>query len=398
MKSIGIILLFAGFAAGQVTAPDRILGGLTDRALAEQASRLKTDDRIALYEGMVKAKGENPHYQVLLAGAYIQKMRETGNFDYVERAGRLLDRLIAADSANYEALRLRTEVALERHQFKQAVEYSKQLIAVGPQDPWNYGTIGDAYIELGDYDKGADAYQKMINMRPDLSSYNRAAHYRFLINDLPGAIEIMKRAIDSGSKSAENIAWCWVELGGYYLKSNRAAEAEAAFTSALRTFPGYHPAYGGVGKARAAQGKSDEAVASYLRAQAIVPLPDYAAGLYDLYLKAGKKDEAARQLATLDTIDALGKANGEKVNRNLALIFADHDHKLGRALELAQAELEFRQDVYTYDALAWALFKNGKVAEAGKAIEKALRLNTPEPMFAMHAKEIREAGAAEGTK
>ncbi len=391
MKLFSITLLLTSVAAAQTTAPDRILGGLTDRALAEQASRLKTDDRISLYEGMAKAKSENPHYQVLLAGAYIQKMRETGDFNYIERASRLLDQLISADSGNYEALRLRTEVALERHQFKQAAEYSKQLMAVGPQDPWNYGTMGDAYIEIGDYDKAADAYQKMMNMRPDLSSYNRAAHYRFLLNDVPGAIEIMKRAIDSGSKSAENVAWCWVELGGYYLKTNRPADAEAAYTNALRTFPNYHPAYGGLGKARAAQGRVSDAVASFTRAQAIVPLPDYAAGLYDLYLKAGNKAEAAKQMATIDAIDALAKANGEKVNRNLALIFADRDHKLDRALELAQAELEFRQDVYTYDALAWALFKNGKVGEASKAMEKALRLNTPEPSFAMHAKAIREA-------
>ena len=109
-----------------------------------------------------------------------------------------------------------------------------QLTGIGPQDPWNWGTLGDAYIEIGDYDKAAEAYQKMMNLRPDLSSYNRAAHYRFLMNDMAGAIDIMKRAIESGSTSPENIAWCWVELGTYYLKSDRLGEAEHAYTNALR--------------------------------------------------------------------------------------------------------------------------------------------------------------------
>ncbi|MBV8818625.1 MAG: hypothetical protein JO022_09735, partial [Acidobacteriaceae bacterium] len=140
-----------------------------------------------------------------------------------------------------------------------------------------------------------------------------------------------------------------------------------------------------------------DAVQQFLRAQAIVPMPDYAAALYDLYLKAGKKTEAQRQLANVDAIDALGKANGEKANRNLALIYADHDYRLDRALELATAELEFRQDIYTYDALAWALYKNGRHEEAAKAIAKALQLNTPEPMFQMHAAKIREALSG-GTK
>jgi tetratricopeptide (TPR) repeat protein len=146
----------------------------------------------------------------------------------------------------------------------------------------------------------------------------------------------------------------------------------------------------------AAQGKTATAIESYTQAQAIVPLPDYAGALYDLYLKQGNKAEANRQMAMIDTIDKLAKANGEKVNRNLALIYADHDHRVDRALELAQAELDSRQDIYTYDALAWALFKNGKYQEATAAIEKAIRFHTPEPMFRYHAEKIQ--AAMEGTK
>ena len=61
------------------------------------------------------------------------------------------------------------------------------------------------------------------------------------------------------------------------------------------------------------------------------------------------------------------------------------------ALELARAELDVRQDVYTQDALAWALFRNGKVEEAAAAIEKALSQNSPEPAFHEHAAQIFEA-------
>jgi len=73
------------------------------------------------------------------------------------------------------------------------------------------------------------------------------------------------------------------------------------------------------------------------------------------------------------------------------LAFADHDVKLGRALELAEGELEFRRDVYSYDALAWALYKNHRIAEAQQYMEKALALKTPEPGFRMHAEIITHA-------
>jgi tetratricopeptide (TPR) repeat protein len=93
----------------------------------------------------------------------------------------------------------------------------------------------------------------------------------------------------------------------------------------------------------------------------------------------------------LDTLDRISKATGEKANRNLVFAFADHNVRLDRALELAQGELEFRRDVYSYDALAWALYKNGRYSEAQDYMQKALALKTPEPMFHQHAEAIAKS-------
>ena len=251
--------------------------------------------------------------------------------------------------------------------------------------------MGDALIEIGDYDAAADAYQKMVRLRPDLASYNRAAHYRFLSGDVPGAIEIMRSAIEAGSSSPENIAWCMVDLGGIYFKTGQLTLAKQSFTDALRTFRNYHPAYAGIGMVLVETGDLRGAIESYRRAQEITPLPDYAAALYDLYKKSGQTAKAVKQMEMLEVIDKLGRANGEKANRNLVFAFADHDIKLDRALELAQGELEFRRDIYTYDALAWALYKNHRYAEAQQYMQKALKLKTPEPTFRIHAEAIAQA-------
>ena len=84
-------------------------------------------------------------------------------------------------------------------------------------------------------------------------------------------------------------------------------------------------------------------------------------------------------------MDTLMTVNGETANRNLALLYADSDRKLPRALQLAKAEFEVRNDVYSYDALSWALYKNGDTAGAAKASQKATALGTPEPAFYFHA-------------
>jgi len=198
----------------------------------------------------------------------------------------------------------------------------------------------------------------------------------------------MNQAIRAGSTSPENVAWCLSEMGDMLFKTGRTADAEYAFRSALRTFAGYHRAEAGLGRVLASQGHVDDAIAHLKNSQAVVPLPEYAGTLEALYARKGDEVNAARQRALIEATDKLMTANGEKANRNLALLYADAGRNLDRALELARAEFEVRDDVYSYDALSWVLYKNGDIAGAEAASRKALALGTPEPSFYSHAAMI----------
>ncbi len=398
MKMISYLMAACGLLA-QSAEPDRLMAALKDRTIADQISRMKTDDRIKAYEAMATYQKDNLHYQNLLATAYIQKMRETANPDYLTRAAGIVDAVVSADGGNYEALRLRSQIELERHNFAAVASVSRTLIKIAPDDPWNWGTLGDALMELGQYEPAADAYQKMMSLRPDLASYNRASYYRFVMGDVDGAIRVMKQAIQSGSRSPENVAWCLVDLGNIYFKTGQLDTAELAYNAALKVFPQYHAAYYGLGRLHAAQGKYPAAIQELKQAQAAVPMVEYLAALEDAYAGAGLKDEARRQQKMIEAVDRLERANNQAANRGLAVVYADHDRQLPRALELAQAELNVRQDIYTYDALAWVLYKNNQHAEAWAAMTKALRLGTPEPSFHYHAGMIAKAmGRAEDAR
>ena len=391
MKTALVSLLLAAAALGSDNPGDRLQETLEERAANARAARMTTDQRIDFYRSLVSAKPESARYKVLLAATFLQKMRETTDFGYITRASKVLDEVFTTDPANYDALCLRAQVQLEYHFFDKAAETARQLIAIAPNDPLNWGALGDSLTEMGDYDAAADAIQKMVDLRPDLASYNRAAHYHFLHNDPAGAIDIMKHAISAGSSAPENVAWCLTELGDMYFKTGRMAEAKSAYEAALRAFPSSHKSWAALGRLQAATGDAESAIESYRRAQSITPLPDYAAALYDAYSAAGLKAEAQKQHDTIDLIDQLAVANNERVNRNLSLIFSDHGWRLARALQLAQAELDFRRDVYTYDALAWAYYKNGDLAKAEESLAKALKLGTPEPQFYYHASLIEKA-------
>lgn len=389
MKNL-LLLCFALSLQAQ-SGNDKLGDLLKDRALYDAVAHMKTDDRVAMYETLARAKPEDTHYQTQMAATFLQKMRETMNPDYLNRASKIVDGVLSGDRNNYEALRLRSAIELERHDFPKVEEDSRRLIKIAPDDPWNWGTLGDALMELGKYSEAADAYQKMVMLHPDMSSYNRAAYYRFVAGDAKGAVEIMKRAIEAGSRSPENIAWCLVDLGTMDLKIGRTEEAEQAFQAALKLFPGYHPANAGMGKLNAQRGRLAEAIEQYTRAEESVPLPEYAAALENLYEAAGKPEEARKQAARLLVIEKMDQAAGFPANRNLALAYADRGRNLDSALAMIREEMKTRRDIYEQDALAWVLYQSKQYDAAKEASGKALELGTPEPAFHYHAGMIAAA-------
>jgi tetratricopeptide (TPR) repeat protein len=160
--------------------------------------------------------------------------------------------------------------------------------------------------------------------------------------------------------------------------------AEKAYQQALDLYPGYYRALAGLAKVRGAEGNLREAAELYDRAITAVPYPEYAAALGDVYEAMGQDDKARKEYDLVEFIGHLSEINEQIHNRDLALFYADHGVKLDRAEALARKELEVRQDVYTWDVLAWALYKNGKYDEAYQASEKALQHGTRDAMLLYH--------------
>ena len=76
---------------------------------------------------------------------------------------------------------------------------------------------------------------------------------------------------------------------------------------------------------------------------------------------------------------------GDRVKLIITAIDADHGFKLAESLEFAKKELEVRQDVYSWDILAWTYYKNGKSSEAAEAMSHALGRGTKDALFFFHA-------------
>ena len=73
--------------------------------------------------------------------------------------------------------------------------------------------------------------------------------------------------------NGESVAWYQYQLGELYFNAGQIENAAEHYAIALDLFENYYLALAGLGKARAAQGRYDEAIDFYRQALAIIPQP-----------------------------------------------------------------------------------------------------------------------------
>lgn len=384
---IGIILavIVMAFSKSSASPEAELLQPITTN------QKTAADKHIRNAQNNIKQAPENPQGYNMLAAAFMQKARETGDFSFNARAEEAIKHSFRVKPDNNEGLKTQAAVLLNFHRFAEALEVAKKVQAKNPNNHEIYGALVDAYVELGKYDEAVDAAQKMVDLRPDTASYSRISYLRSLHGDTKGAAGMMKMAATSASPgNPESIAWTRVHLGDELMNLGKLKEAEHEYDFALFSFPDYHLALAAKAKARFANGDTQEAVKLYKRAIERVPSPEYIAALGDLYAKLGKPDEAEKQYEQVEFIEKSGDFGGT-YSRELALFWANHDMNLDKALESAKSERQKRKDIYTSDVLAWTLYKKGNFAEAKKNMDEAMRLGTRDARLYYHAGMIASA-------
>jgi tetratricopeptide (TPR) repeat protein len=350
------------------------------------------DRQIERAEAALRRAPDRAQPYVELATGFMNKARESADASYYARAEAAARKAAELAPDDYGALRLESWIYAGQHRFAEARAAAERALARDPQDPWNYGTLADALIELGEYDAASDAVQKMVDLRPGMPAFVRVSYIRELYGETDGAIEMMQMAVDASAREPEPHAWCRTQLGHLLFDSGRLAEAELQYQSALQVFANAHGALLGLGRVWAAQGRNAEALQAYRRSLAIAPTPDAAAELGELLVHLGRGAEASEPFALLAAIEQLNRAAGVPPDAQLALYAAEHggadwSEALSRALEQVKALPNIR----SYDVLAWALHRSGRHAEALEASRQALRLGTRQARLHYRAGMIQAA-------
>jgi tetratricopeptide (TPR) repeat protein len=349
------------------------------------------DALVRAASGEVRSHPGNAACYTKLAVAFMRKQRESGDPAYYGRAEQALRKALALSPDNYEALKTLAWVQMGQHRFAEARKLAEQCIRLQPNDYWNYGTLGDADVELGEYPAAVEAVQHMVDLKPGLPAYARVAYLRELHGKRPGAIKMMVMAAEAANPvDHESNAWCWTQVGDLAFKGGELKEARHSYDVALHWLPDYYLALAGQARVATAERKLDEAERCLTRAIAVIPRPDLLAAVGDVYALAGKSEQARKQYDLVVQVEAVNRAAGAPDNRHLSLFYANHDRDLATALSLARREFAARHDIYTCDALAWALYKNRRYAEAWSMARQAMRLKTEDAAILYHAGMIAE--------
>jgi tetratricopeptide (TPR) repeat protein len=360
------------------------------RACAQSANI----DRDILLLQKILAQHSDAELYYRLGDLYVQKGRQTGDIEYFNLAGKALRNSLSIAPDLGPARSHLAFVLYSLHDFAGAENEGRNAIRLNSRDASAYGVMGDAQLETGEYDEAAETYGKMITLSGDLYSYSRRSGLETIRGENRRAVADLQLAIADGKRRGEppeGIAWAQTMLANDYFLMGQLGEASSEGLAALKTYPDYYRALAVLGQVRAAQGDMNEAAEYYHRAIAIIPLPEYAAALGDVYFKLGRAQDALRQKHLVEFIARLNQLNQILYNRVLVDFYADHDLEHQQAVALAAGEYKIRRDIYGEDALAWALYRDGKVTEAAPHIAAAIRFGTSDARLYFHAGMIDSA-------
>lgn len=375
---VALLVLACRETAEPVRAPVDVLDPCT-LALVAPAGGSEGDLEIVRMQDELRQRGFSLPRLERLGWMFVARARRTfdpGDYVLAEQCALCLE---VKHPGSPEALLLRGHSLVSRHRFREAEELARELVARRGLAA-DHGLLGDALMEQGRLEGAVAAYQRMVDLKPDLHSYSRVAHMRWLTGDLAGALEVMRMAVQaSSSRDPEPAAWAYTRLALYLFQARDFAQALRACELALRLQPDYPPALLAKGRILLATGDAARATAALALAAARDPLPEHQWILAEALQAAGRTGEARAAEARVRERGALDDP------RTFALFLATRGEQPERALKLVRKELAGREDTFTLDALAWSLAAAGRTAEAVGAMDRALAAGTRDARLLLHA-------------
>jgi len=259
---VGIVLCsvaLAGAVFRGVRGAEARRIAVAEHEVAARSARRDAD--IAFFSRRVAADPIGAADRSRLAALYLQRARETANYEDYRRAERLARRSlylrVAHNDYTYEVL---TSTLLAQHRFAEAHATARALNARSPGVPGHRALLAETALELGRYREARALFDSLRPAGRELAVAPRLARWE----ELTGRTDLARRLLDRALADAksrrdlppEQVAWFHLRVGDLALRSGRLPEAEFAFRQGLEVFPGDYRLLAGLARLEAARGRS----------------------------------------------------------------------------------------------------------------------------------------------
>lgn len=373
-------------------------GELLSRSIYQRASEsptgmLPTDESLAIFQERVEKNPQDYASWLVMGRLYMRRAEENDDFRDLVRAEQAFDNTLAVKPRHLGGLTFQSIVLNHQHKFHQALEVTTRALEVKPENFTAMAEQGDALMQLGQLDEARQRYERVHELAETPGSYARLARHAELTGEPERAVELLRLAIEKAEQFGDDqLGWYHWRIADVLWQLGDLHQCEQALASAFQSNPGDSANQMLKSRLLAAQGKWSEAVEVMEESVSNDPAPPALALLGDLYWANQQPDlaksrwEEAQQAMAEEAVFA-----GDAHLRERAGFLLDHDRQWPDALEMAKKDLDHRQDIYTYDMLAWAFHKNGQSDEAVATMEKALSSGSLDPLLHFHAMEIHRA-------
>ncbi|TMB22417.1 MAG: tetratricopeptide repeat protein [Deltaproteobacteria bacterium] len=371
-------------SAGIQLTPDEA----REACLTEVSSGSPVDEAIRVDQARARTLPTKPDGWVRVGWEWVRKARLSGDPGFYVNVASCTDAALRVSPENTAARELRGLVLINGHRFEEARQEAEKILAADPENPIALGTLSDALLELGRFEEAVAAAQRSADVKPGPVLYARASYFRWLTGDTDGAKRFIRSALSGRDRrDPEPTAWTFVEAAKVFWHEADYDGADALLAEALRWVPDYPPALVARGRVALSQGQPDRAIGFLEKAYRAQPLPETAWLLADA--RAMLRDVAGAEAESQRVVQA-----GRRGDRlTLALFYATKNRAIDEALRLIEEERAGRGGVYVDDTYAWVLYRAGRIEEARRASDSALRLGTPDARILYHAGAIQMAAA-----
>jgi tetratricopeptide (TPR) repeat protein len=314
--------------------------------------------------------------------AYVERARTTADPAYYSKADGALATSARLRPGNVEALVGLGALANARHDFVGARDLAQQAIKADEYSSQAWGVLADALTQLGSASQATQAVQKMLDLRPGLPAYARAAYDLEQHGRITEARDLWNRALGDTTSRAD-VAYIHVQLGDLAWHTGDQTAARDHYNRALAADPTSLPA-------RVGQARVTGDLALWGQVTQALPAPSLLIEYANELRSSGHAAEAVQQLdlaAAALTLFVQSGGQDDLGVAELALARGSYED----AVAAARREYARRRHSDVAAVLAWALYLSGDARGALAYARQSVALGSRNSVALLHLRVISAA-------